>query len=88
MTSSFCCADFGSERPNLSAEEIKVLDLLIIVGLGSEDLDLTDELLREYKLTPLLDAEVIGGKHIGLLGTKLVPSAFQISKTINSEEEG
>ena len=35
----------------MSAEEIDVLNTLVARGSGSEDLELTDELLREHELT-------------------------------------
>ena len=72
----------------MSIEEINILYTLIAAGSGSENLELTDELLREYQLTPPLEAEVIGRRHIGILGVKFIPFAFQISETISNEEEG
>ena len=87
-TSLFCCADFGNGRPGLSIEETEVLDNLIATGSGLEDLELTDELLRDHELTPSLNSEDIHGKHIRMLGAKPIPFAFQVPKTISSGEEG
>ena len=48
LTPSFYCADFERGRPNLSAEEVEILNLLLAIGLDSEDFKLMDELLREH----------------------------------------
>ena len=72
----------------MSAEEIDVVDTLVAMGSGSEDLELTDELLKEHKLTPPLNTKGILEKHIEVLGAKPIPSAFQVLETISSGEEG
>jgi len=64
LTSSLYYADFGGGRSNLSNREVEILYLLAAVGSASEDLELTDELLREYKLAPPLEAEIVSGEFI------------------------
>ena len=86
--SLFYYTDFGSGRLSLLAKETEVVDNLVIVGSGSEDLELTDELFREHKLAPPLNIEGIHKKYIGVLGAKPIPSTFQVPETINSGEEG
>ena len=83
----FRCADFGDGRPTLSAEKIEVLDNLIAVSSGLEDLELFDELLRDYKLAPPLNTEGIKESHIGVLGEDIVSSSFQVPEAISSDEE-
>ena len=81
------CADFEGRRPSLSAEETEVLDNLVVAGSRSEDLELTDELLRNYELAPPLNTEGNEESHIGVLGADIVSLAFQVPKTISSDEE-
>lgn len=38
----------------MSAEEIEVLDKLVVAGSGSEELEISEELLRNLELAPLL----------------------------------
>ena len=71
----------------MSAVETKVLDNLVLAGLGLEDLKLTDELLRDYELAPPLDTEGIVKGRIKVLGAKTVLSSFQVPKTISSGGE-
>ena len=71
----------------MSAEETEVLDNLVAMGLGLEDLELTDKLLRNYELTPPLNTEGIDGNHIRVLGAKIVPFAFQVPEMISSGGE-
>ena len=83
----FRCADFGGGWPTLSAEEIEVLENLVNASLGSEDLKLSDELLRDYKLAPPLKTKGIQESHIGVLGADIVSSAFQVLEAISIGEE-
>lgn len=48
------------------------------MGLGSEEYEVINKLLREHKLAPPLNAEIIKGNHIGVLGVKVMSSAFQV----------
>ena len=61
---------------------------LLLQGSSSEDLELIDELLKEHELAPPLNAEIIKGNHIGILGAKLILSAFQVPETRNNNGEG
>ena len=72
----------------MSVKETEVLDNLVLAGSSLEDLELTDELLREQKFAPPLNTEGSKGKHIGVLGANPVPSAFQVPEMISSREEG
>ena len=60
----------------MSIKETRVLDNLAAVGLGLEDLKLTDELLRNYELAPPLNTKGIDKNHIRALGAKPVLFAF------------
>ena len=75
----------------MSADELDVLNNLVAAGLGSDDFKITDELFRGYQLMPPLNIEIVGGEHIGIRGSKLVPSTFElteISSNSNREEDG
>jgi len=76
--------DFGGGRSSLSAEETEVLNNLVAAGSGSEDIELTGELLRDHELAPPLNTEGIDEKHIRVLGAKSVSFAFQVTETISS----
>ena len=60
----------------MSVEEADVLDNLVAASSGSQDLKLTDELLRDYELAPPLNTKGIDENHIEALGMKPVLSAF------------
>lgn len=81
----FCHADLGSGKPLLSDEEVGVLDKLVVAGPGLENFEIIDELLRNHELAPPIDTEVIKGDRVGVLGAKVLPSAFQ---TLESSGQG
>ena len=52
--------------------------MLATAGTESEELELTDQVLRDYGLTPPLDVGYLPAKSIGDRGTRPVPSAFEV----------
>lgn len=82
---SFCHADLGGGKSLLSDEEVGVLDKLVVAGPALENFEITDELLRYHELAPSIDTEVIKGDRVGVLGAKVLPSAFQ---TLESNGQG
>lgn len=70
----------------MSAEETDILDRLLAAGASLEILELSNDLLRENKLAPPLNVEIVQGDHIMDLGADIPSLPLQVAGASSSRE--